>query len=243
MSRTIGIWGDSILKGLVLQPGRNRYTVLKEEDAVTLVQQQLELPVHNHCRIGINSKKGLDLLDQYIDRYKAGDIALLCFGGNDSDFDWKEVAEDPDANHLSQVTPEDFRKNLIQMVEKIRNVQMVPLLVALPPIDSERYFQWISRGIEKKNQILKWLGDVDRISRYHSQYNEIIRGIAEEMNVRFINIRKAFCEKGDFRSFLCGDGIHPNAQGHRCMAEEMLHYAGEADVKALLFRDPAPTPH
>ncbi len=233
MIQTIGIWGDSILKGLVLQPERNRYTLLKE-GAVNLVQRHLALPVENHCRIGINSQKGLDLLDQNIGQYKNGDIALLCFGGNDSDFNWQEIAEKPEESHTSQVIPENFRKNILAMIEKIKNVKMVPLLVSLPPIDSERYFQWISRGIEKKDQLLQWLGDVETIFRYHSLYNEIIREISEEMQIRLINIRQAFLDTGDYRPYLCIDGIHPNAMGHRRMAEKMLQYAKSTGIKEIL---------
>ncbi len=237
MAHTIGIWGDSILKGLVLQPGRNRYTLLKDEDAVSIVEQELKLSVQNHCRIGINSEKGLALLDQYIGHYQAGDIALLCFGGNDSDFAWKEIAEHPEKEHLSQVTPEHYKANIIAMIKKVKEAGMVPLLTALPPIDSQRYFDWISRGVEKKDQIMAWLGDVERIFRYHSQYNEILKNTAQEMQVGFLNIRRAFFEGGDFRPYLCVDGIHPNARGHRRIAKTLLGYAKSPAAKSLLFSD------
>lgn len=235
MERSIGIWGDSILKGLVLQPARTRYTLLKKDDAVSLVQQQLQIPVQNHCRIGINSKKGLEVLDQYIDTYKEGDIALLCFGGNDSDFNWKAIAETPAEEHRSQVTTEHFKNNILAMLKKIRGRKMIPVLATLPPIDSERYFQWVSRDIEKKNNILQWLGDVDRIFRYHGQYSKIISEIAKELKIRLIHLRTAFLSNENYRDLLCADGIHPNAQGHRQMAKEMMRFIEYNGSKEKLF--------
>ena len=68
-----------------------------------------------------------------------------------------------------------YIENMGQMVELARQRKMEPILFTLPPIDSQRYFRFFSRGIEKWRNILQWLGSVDVIYEQHKMYSEQYR--------------------------------------------------------------------
>jgi hypothetical protein len=97
--------------------------------------------------------------------------------------------------------------------------------MTLPPLDSERYFEWISKKSEvyKKN-ILAWLGSVNTIYSWHEHYNSIIIDTAREMQTNLIDVRSAFLAHKDYSPYLCIDGIHPNQVGHKLIADKILEY-------------------
>ena len=106
-------------------------------------------------------------------------------------------------------------------------MSIVPVLLTLPPIHSKRYLSWISKGNPKSEQnILKWLGDVEQIHRWHAQYNNTLFKIAEATDTVIIDIRKEFM-KGNYEDYLCIDGIHPNEKGHRIIASQIERFIKE----------------
>jgi lysophospholipase L1-like esterase len=50
---------------------------------------------------------------------------------------------------------------------------------------------------------------------------------------RLIEIRSAFLQKEDYTKLICLDGIHPNKEGHKVIAEKILQYI-KADYTFLL---------
>lgn len=74
---------------------------------------------------------------------------------------------------------------------------------------------------EQKSNVLFWLGhDVGRISRWHEDYNNSLYEIADSTRTDVIDITTSFESfEGDITSLYCHDGIHPNASGHRLIAE------------------------
>ena len=227
MISKIEVWGDSILRGVVLDPETNRYTRLKGASCVELFSRALDIPTENHARFGMTSEKGRAVMAREIPAYANGEAALIGFGGNDIDYDWRAVAGNPRAEHLPHIPPERFFGNMREMVFLARAHGMEPLLMTLPPIDADRYYEWIGRDIEKKENILVWLGDVQQIYRSHAAYNRLVVELAQELQCRLVDLRAAFLEKGDYRPYLCRDGIHPNAEGHVLMERVFLRYAQE----------------
>ena len=90
-----------------------------------------------------------------------------------------------------------------------------------------RYYEWIGRDIEGKENILVWLGDVQQIYRSHAAYNRLVVELARQLGCRLVDLRASFLENGDYRPYLCMDGIHPNAEGHVLMERVFLRYARE----------------
>ena len=84
---------------------------------------------------------------------------------------------------------------------------------------------YLARGLEKGENVLKWLGDVERIYRTHRGYSEILCQVARTVNAHLIDVRGAFERAGDSLRRLCVDGIHPNAEGHALIGQALTEYA------------------
>lgn len=108
MISKIEVWGDSILRDVVLDPATRRYSRLKEASCVALSSRALGIPAENHARFGMTSEKGRVVMEREIPAHAEGEAALIGFGGNDIDYDWRAVAADPHAEHLPHTPPKRF---------------------------------------------------------------------------------------------------------------------------------------
>ena len=135
------------------------------------------------------------------------------------------MSENPEKEHRCKTPLDQFRQCIIDMVGMLRKKTIRPVLVNLPPIDPERYFKWITRGLNSQN-ILNWLGDVHHIYRHHECYNLCIMSLAGSLGCDLIDIRQPFLLQNDYTLFLCEDGIHPNQRGHELIRTVMREYAG-----------------
>ena len=219
----IVLFGDSIAKGVIFDPVKGKYAVLKNSFA-QLVQARIKGQIHNAGRFGSVITKGLSTLQRDVIS-KRPDIAVLEFGGNDCDFNWDEIARDPDREYSPNTTLNAYITSLKEMIGTLREQGIVPVLMTLPPLDPDKYFKWVSKDDELSAQnILKWLGTVSRIYWWHERYNAALMQVAEEMKVRWIDIRGAFLSTHDYREYICEDGIHPNEKGHQLIANKIIHY-------------------
>lgn len=82
------------------------------------------------------------MLKKCEDRIGEYDYTVLEFGGNDCDFDWKSVSDDPEAAHICKTPLEAFKQKYARMLETIKRLGGKPIVLNLPPIDSGRYFRW-----------------------------------------------------------------------------------------------------
>lgn len=226
----IAVWGDSVLKGIVLDDISGKYVTLDDKGCVPSVARDLNIPIDNRSRFGMTSEKGKAYIGKCLNEGVDCDIAIVCFGGNDVDHHWKEIAENPDEPHLPRVPLDCFCRNIADIVEMFRVRGIAPVLVTLPPIDAARYFAWFTRGIEKSGNIIKWLGDVGHIYRMHEMYDNAVIKTAKELGCRLIDIRQAFLQTQDFLGHLCTDGIHPNQFGHFLMEQTFLQYARDNKI-------------
>ncbi len=227
MLKRIVVWGDSILKGIVLDANTGRYTRLSEEGCVPSVSRSLNIPIINHSKFGMTTEKALSLLEKSKETAEDCDAAVICFGGNDVDHNWPDIAAHPEAPHLPATPLDHFKQNLSDMVKLVQDRGMIPILVSLPPIDPQRYFNWFTKGIEKSENILRWLGEVGYIYRMHELYSDTVVKLSRALDCRLIDIRQAFLEKREFPGCLCLDGIHPNQAGHALMQRVFCDYARE----------------
>ncbi len=219
---TFYVWGDSLLKGIVFDEVRSRYTILKNS-CTSVLSKILNAEIVNRARMGCTVTKGREILMRDLSKGIRCDAAMLEFGGNDSDFFWSEVSAEPDKNHQPKTLLADFSREIESMITILRVNDITPVLMNLPPIDSERYFDFISRGLNAQN-ILFWLGEKRVIHDFHKQYSLSLDSIAAGLGCVLIDVRSAFLAQKDYRSFLCADGIHPNEKGHRLMQEVLINY-------------------
>ena len=212
MLNNICIFGDSVAKGVVLNTESGKYVLLKDSFANRVMEED-RIQVRNYSRFGSTVTKGLEMLEKRRGELKDYDHVVLEFGGNDCDYNWARIAADPDGSHLPNTQLGDFTGQYARMVQTVREAGSRPVLLSLPPIDAQRYFNWFSRSINGGN-VLRWLGDVEHIYRWHEMYNLAVARLAAALNVPLADITSPFLETKNYSSLLCGDGIHPNESGH-----------------------------
>ncbi len=224
LKKQIGVLGDSILKGVVFDEIRGTYSLLAESCG-NLLQKTLGINIVNRSRFGSTIDKGRKMLEVSLKRDPDLSYMLLEYGGNDCDFNWDEVSRDPDAEHLPNTPLAAFKQNLDEMIEILKQKQIRPILMSLPPICGNRYFDFIvSRGRNADN-ILRFLGDRQQIYRFHEMYSLAVTRLAIEKDCVYVPMREAFLAERNSLSLICSDGIHPNEKGHRLMQEVFTQMA------------------
>lgn len=218
--KQVGLWGDSIMKGILWNRECQKYRhscVYAAESAA----EELGLTLENHAKMGCTSTKGLTLLKKQLEKNDAPSAALIEFGGNDSDFHWNEIALEPNGIHQPNTPPDVFEAQMRSMIAYLRAKGIYPVLTTLVPNHAERYFSFITRDGLNGDHILQWLGDVQHIYRWHESYHARIEKIAREEKCMVIGLRDAFLDYWHYEDLLCDDGIHPNERGYR-LIEEVL---------------------
>jgi lysophospholipase L1-like esterase len=217
------ITGDSISKGVIYDEVRSKYVIL-EDNYVSLLQSKLKGAVRNTARFGNTLIKGLGNLKKDVLKDKPN-IVLIEYGGNDCDFHWNEIADNPDAEHCPKTDFTVFEKMLTETIDFLKSQQITPILMSLPPLNADQYFKWVSNNnpVAEMN-ILKWLGSVTKIYWWQERYNSTIVKVSEITKTKYIDVRGAFLEHPDFTKFICVDGIHPNKDGHQIICDKVLEF-------------------
>ena len=216
MNLSVCVFGDSVTKGVVFDSVLKKYTLLRDCFA-NRIMGSFPVSIQNYSRFGCTVTKGLDLLRRHKGELSQYDYTVLEFGGNDCDFNWKEVSAEPEREHRPSTPVELFERKYAELIEEVKSCGSRPVLLTLPPIDAKRYFAWISKGLNP-GAILKWLGDVEHIYRWHERYNLAVCRLAKECGVPLIDISSAFLETHRYQELICEDGIHPNEGGHRLIS-------------------------
>ncbi len=213
--QNIGLWGDSIGRGVIYDEVRGRYAILKES-CVNLISGKLNCKIENHAVMGATAAEGMvRMKDAFL---KKDGLAVLEFGGNDCDMPWKEISLSPAGEHRPRATVDEFSQALERLVKRVRAAGMEAMLVTPPPLDAQRYFNWVSRGLNA-DAILDFLGDVQHIYRWQERYAAAVRDVAAQTGSRLLDLRDAFLDVRCIGDYYCVDGIHPNAKGHELLAQ------------------------
>ncbi len=207
----VTVYGDSILKGVLLEGGR--YVV--NRDWERRLGEMFHLTIRNCARFGCTILKILPMIRRDSSApAPEEEIAVLEMGGNDCDFDWAAISRDPDDHYECKTPPREFLRRYREAVELIRQSGRIPVLMTLPPVHSQRYLRYICRDGLSMQNILSWLGNVELISRWQSRYSQMVEQVAREMNVKLIDLRRAFPKDARaLEPLLCEDGIHPSRLG------------------------------
>ena len=214
-------FGDSIGKGIVYDKERGRY-VPTENSFVRLVGEEEKIDIENFSRFGCTVTRGEQIVERNVPEIKSSDYVVLEFGGNDSDYNWKKIADDPDAEHSPNTPLSVFVETYKKVIGEIKKLGKIPVILNLPPVDARKYFRWVSNGVNGDN-IMKWLGgDEIYIYRWHEMYNAAICDLSNSMKIPMIDIRSAFLVKRDYSDYLCEDGIHPNERGHKLIKDTLV---------------------
>jgi len=213
-SLNIGILGDSIGKGILLHPESKRYRTLKIDLHHIIGISKQKLSIQNLSMMGSTITKGISILERQLDKVKQFQHVFLEFGGNDCDYNWKEISENPQSNHECNTPIPVFQKKYTELIETLRARNCEPIILTLPPLVADRYFNWISQNLNQAN-IISWLGgDINKIYRWQELYNLQVTLLATKLSVPLIDIRSAFLMQPQYQNLMCEDGIHPNEAGY-----------------------------
>ena len=222
-AQTLTVYGDSILKGIILENGR----YISRSSWLSVLEERLPLTIRNLSRFGSTVEKGYRTMERDLAQVGCpGRLVLLEFGGNDCDFDWAKVSAEPDAEHLPHTTADRFVQTYRNMIARLRRAGSLPILASLPPVSSERYLSWICRNGLSRGNILRWLGSADVIYRFQESYSRITVELAESENIPLVDLRGPFLSPHDADRYLCDDGIHPNAKGQALIRDSLADTLG-----------------
>ena len=212
------VFGDSIAKGVIYDALKSRYVLVKECCA-NLFEKATGFIVKNYAKFGSTITRGKEIYVKHADELAQYDRVVLEFGGNDCDFNWKEVSEEPDKTHLPNTDPHVFEQEYSELIDSVKENGGTPVLMSLPPLHAPRFFNWISKDLDR-DAILHWLGgDMYYTYRWQESYNLAVCRLALEKNVPLVDIRQAFLEKINYEQYLCEDGMHPTKQGHQLISD------------------------
>ncbi len=231
-SYKIMVSGDSISKGVVYDEGKSKYVIL-EDNYIKLLQSKLNGIIRNTAKFGNTIIKGFSRLKNDVLRDDP-DIVFMEYGGNDCDFNWDEVSNNPNADHQPKTDFDTFENKLREALNFLKNNNIIPVVMTLPPLNADRYLKWISKNdLLTESNILKYIGSATRIYWWQEKYSSAVLKIAKETNTRWIDIRGAFLQYPDFTKFICLDGIHPNEVGHQIIANKIIDFI-KSDYAYLL---------
>lgn len=226
MVHSVCVFGDSVSRGVVLDEAKQRYIDCRESFA-RRVALRAHLTVGNFSRFGCTVTKGGMVARRHLADAAAADWTVVEFGGNDCDYHWAQVAAAPQDAHDCNTPPQRFAEEYRALLATVQQAGGRPVVFSLPPVDGERYLGWISRALPRE-PLLQFLGSAQRIHDWQAHYSALAVDAAHSQGVPVIDLRGAFLTQKNWQALLCGDGIHPNADGHRLIGEVLESYLARA---------------
>lgn len=224
MDKKVAVFGDSISKGIVYEDDKLKKL---EDGVVQLISDEYGYTIDNYSAYGQTLRRldEKDAVGKFLSdgRSEGVEFAVFCIGGNDADYNWKEVAASPMSEHSPNTNVNEFEEILERNVSKLSGSGINVILTTIPPVDSARYFKNVICRIADGEKVLEFLGgDVTNISRHQEVYNYVILKVAARNKCPVIDLRTGFLLDKNYLKNYCIDGIHPNGNGHKFMAEEVV---------------------
>lgn len=214
----IQVWGDSIAVGITYDEQRKRYVISKERCTKRLSEGL-------QCKVVNNSKMGATILDG-LERFDAaesvtGALCVIEYGGNDCNTDWVHVANHPEEPPRANVEISQFSNKLEEFIRKIEFKNMRPMLITPLPLHPERFFKWVSQGLNSE-AILQAIGEVESIHSWQERYAAAVRNVARKTGTPLLDLRETMLAHKEYASMICIDGMHLVDEGYRFIADYLL---------------------
>ncbi len=215
---TIVCFGTSITQGTPHVPAEDTYpAVLERRLNRRLKREQAAVTVINSGVSGENSAEGLARIEPDVIAHHP-DLVVIEFACND-------VRYEPH----KRVEPDAFRENLLEMIERIREVCSDQILCTPTPIIDA--FHVYSQQVDFYEP---WGGCNNALL----EYDAIIREVADDTAAVLCDFQRAFRDRAVFAEFAGGtddaddltcladlisryDGVHPTIAGQELMAGEL----------------------
>lgn len=217
------VLGDSVLKGIQVDVPAHRY-IPKNEMDLPGFEAEFGISIENKSRFGSTSLNGEKLLERFLNKGSHWDAVVMDFGGNESNYNWAEIAADPTGAYTPLVPLEEFPEHYRRLIRLVKNHGMVPILMTLPPLIPQRFFDWWCNGLDQE-AVHQWIGSVSNIYTHQEQYSRVVEQLAMEEHVPLVDVRRAFLEYGNLEELMCVDGTHPNSAGQAVIARTFRSFA------------------
>lgn len=155
--------------------------------------------VTNRSKMGATSTKGLQLVEHDVARGMDARYALVAYGGNDSDYDWPAVAEDPALDHRPRTELPTFVETMRSAVKALREKGVQPVMMTLPPSTRRAICALSAAAGHQPRTDMQWLGEEQMIYRHQEMYSDAGARLAFEEGVPLIGVRENFL--GDHHFF------------------------------------------
>lgn len=220
----ITVFGDSITKGVVTSKGRRQ---VAECPAVSIIENALGVKITNHSTFGQTLSRLVSRgdIDKFIGDINPSDdnVVIISLGGNDSDYDWPTVAQNPEFDHQPKTPPKEFKRLMLDTIDRLQAAGVRVCLTSIAPMDSKRFFDEIISKQADPSRVLTFLhGDIENLYRHQEYFNSIVIKCAQTKKCYLIDIRSKLLYCRNYLDFYCDDGIHPNELGQRKIAEIIL---------------------
>ncbi|MCL1913713.1 MAG: SGNH/GDSL hydrolase family protein [Eubacteriaceae bacterium] len=219
----ISVFGDSIGKGVILDNVAGRYKALKLELLEPLSRYKEKINYSNYAKFGHTITKGMSLIERYQAEISSYDYVILEYGGNDCNFQWNVVAQDPCKDHEPNTPLDKFIETYKSVIEKIQATGSQPVMLTLPPLNAKNFFKAVTKGIDA-NSIKKFMVTEDRIYRWQEMYNLAVVKLAKKLSVPIIDIRSEFLHRADFEELIGEDGMHPSKKGYELIVKTVVEH-------------------
>ena len=223
------VFGDSLLKGIIVGKD-NRYVQLPDS-TVTEVERSLKIGIENNSVFGMTATKAFDRFFKNKRTDLSQNAVLIEYGGNDCNFNWKEISERPLDKQEPMTSLKEFENNVLKMIKIVKKEGGFPVLMTLPPLHAEKFLSWVTRNGENRDNILLWLGDAQHIYRWQERYNLAINRIAIHTRTPIIDVRERFLSCDHYENYICEDGMHVNRLGHMLMADTFIKFVNSNRVR------------
>jgi len=220
----IGIFGDSILEGIQINPVNKKYYIDNHIDT-EMIMNKFSVKIKNYSSFGCTVTKGSRMLEKKLEKILDCDTVIMDYGGNDCDYNWKAISENPEGIHVPNTPLDIFHDTYCQLIDILKSKGIMPILTTLPPLEPQRFFNWFCKDLNQEN-IMKWLHDVKTIYFHQESYSREIEKIALEKEVPLVDLRSAFMQSGQVGQLLCEDGTHPNTFGQKIITNSFYEFAG-----------------
>ena len=217
--KTITLFGDSILYGIVVNPDNLKYAKCPDYD-LRQVGANFDYDLLNISQMGRNTSEAIMVVKEYLTRHPAPEYAIIEFGGNDCNRDWGKIQNGGSGE--VKIPIDEFCKNIKTSIDLLHSHGTKVALMNMPPVESLPFLDFVSTSDSGKATIKAFLGDVEQIYINHENYSKAIEALATELNIPCIDIRSAFSKP--YSDYLCVDGVHPNQKGYQLIKEKLIEY-------------------
>ncbi|WP_445487150.1 SGNH/GDSL hydrolase family protein [Niallia sp. 03133] len=214
-------FGDSLTRGVTFMKGRVRivkdnYPALLQKFFNVNKTEETETIIINKGVYNDNSQLLVERLNKDVLSEKPNYV-LIGIGGNDCNFKWDEVAKHPELSHEPIVPIPEYINNIKNIIAQVKESNIKPILLTLPPLDPVRYYQFIAS--KYGHTIGHWVSSCGGIEHWHGLYNLQLKNLINQLNIPSIDIRSSFKKTGEITDYISDDGIHLTAIGYKEMSK------------------------